>query len=110
EKEEKEEVERRLRGELEQEGRRPFDLRRGELLRGVLYRVKEQEHVLLLVLHHIAGDEWSLQVLLRELRELYDARVEGREAEVERERRWARARGTYPGRTSRRGKGQEEAS
>src|SRR6185437_7922901 len=43
-----------------------------------LFRVNEQEHVLLLVLHHIAGDGWSLVPLARDLGEAYGARREGR--------------------------------
>ncbi len=51
-----------------QEARRPFDLARGPLLRGVLLRRAADRHVLALTLHHIAGDGWSLGVLLREVR------------------------------------------
>jgi amino acid adenylation domain-containing protein len=55
------------------EARRPFDLSRGPLLRALLVRLSEDEHVLLLVLHHIAGDGWSMGVLLQEMAALYDA-------------------------------------
>ena len=48
-------------------------------LRVRLYEVGEREHVLLLVLHHIAGDGWSLGPLARDVEEAYGARVEGRE-------------------------------
>jgi amino acid adenylation domain-containing protein len=54
-----------------EEARRLFDLRRGPLLRGLLLRLREDEHLLLLTLHHIASDGWSLGVLVRELSALY---------------------------------------
>ncbi|WP_338059221.1 condensation domain-containing protein, partial [Streptomyces oceani] len=59
------------------EARRGFDLRRDLPLRGVLYAVGEGEHVLLLVLHHIAGDGWSLGPLMRDLAQAYAARCAG---------------------------------
>ena len=51
-----------------EEARRPFDLEKGPLLRAGLLRLGEQEHVLLLTMHHIVSDAWSLGVLVRELR------------------------------------------
>jgi amino acid adenylation domain-containing protein len=56
-----------------QAARRPFDLERGPLLRTALLRLGAEEHVLLLDLHHIVGDAWSLNVLRRELVQLYAA-------------------------------------
>ncbi|MFI6730941.1 amino acid adenylation domain-containing protein [Streptomyces atratus] len=50
---------------------RPFDLAEGVLLRAVLLQVDEDDCVLLLMLHHIAGDGWSFDVLIRELSALY---------------------------------------
>jgi amino acid adenylation domain-containing protein len=49
----------------------PFDLARGELMRAGLARMADDEHVLLLVLHHIICDGWSLGVLAREGKSLY---------------------------------------
>ena len=49
------------------------------MLRPVLLRLGEADHVLVLVLHHIAGDGWSWGVLLREVVELYEAFAAGRE-------------------------------
>ncbi|HVR95699.1 MAG TPA: non-ribosomal peptide synthase/polyketide synthase [Thermoanaerobaculia bacterium] len=62
-----------VRGLLAAEARRPFDLERGPLLRQLLLAQRPQEHVLLLVLHHIVSDGWSMGVLVRELGALYDA-------------------------------------
>lgn len=64
----------RLAGE---EARRPFDLARGPLLRATLLHLGDDEHVLLLTMHHIVGDGWSTSVLLRELTQLYGAFSKG---------------------------------
>jgi amino acid adenylation domain-containing protein len=61
-----------------EEARRVFDLARGPLVRATLVRLDEREHFLLLSMHHIVSDGWSIGVLLRELSELYSALVEGR--------------------------------
>ncbi|MDY6951374.1 MAG: amino acid adenylation domain-containing protein, partial [Thermodesulfobacteriota bacterium] len=61
-----------------QEAQRPFDLARGPLLRATLLRLAREEHVLLLVIHHMAFDGWSATVLLEELTPLYDAFSSGR--------------------------------
>ncbi|MBV8517210.1 MAG: amino acid adenylation domain-containing protein [Acidobacteria bacterium] len=53
--------------------RQPFDLARGPLVRALRVRVAEDRHLLLLVMHHIVVDGWSLGVLLRELIEIYNA-------------------------------------
>ncbi len=55
------------------EALRPFDLARGPLLRSALLRLDEDDHVLLFTLHHVAGDGWSMQVLVREVSALYGA-------------------------------------
>ena len=51
----------------------PFDLSRGPLLRFRLVKLEEEEHLLLLTMHHIISDGWSLGVLWRELSALYQA-------------------------------------
>ncbi|GAA0907528.1 non-ribosomal peptide synthetase [Virgisporangium aurantiacum] len=51
----------------------PFDLSRGPLLRVSLIRLSADDHVLSLVMHHIAADEWSAGIIRRELSALYDA-------------------------------------
>ncbi|HEU5375770.1 MAG TPA: condensation domain-containing protein, partial [Ktedonobacteraceae bacterium] len=62
---------------LDQEVRQPFDLTQGPLLRARLYRLAHNEQVLLLVLHHIVADGWSLGVFFHELEELYRAYQQG---------------------------------
>ncbi|WP_103352754.1 non-ribosomal peptide synthetase [Amycolatopsis sp. CA-128772] len=52
---------------------RPFDLRHGPLLRAELFRIGDDDHVLLVCLHHLVADQWTLSLLLRELSELYPA-------------------------------------
>ncbi|MCP4658545.1 MAG: amino acid adenylation domain-containing protein, partial [bacterium] len=53
------------------EAQRPFDLTAGPLLRTTLLRLGDAEHLLLLTVHHIVSDRWSMAVLLRELSVLY---------------------------------------
>jgi amino acid adenylation domain-containing protein len=59
---------------------RSFDLTRGPLLRATLLRTGQDEWVLLLAMHHVAADGWSIGVLLRELATLYGAFAAGRPA------------------------------
>ena len=63
-----------------EQARHRFDLVRGPLLRTTLLRLDAGEHVLLLTMHHIISDGWSLNVLVRELTALYAAFVAGRPA------------------------------
>nr|QEO74874.1 condensation domain-containing protein [uncultured bacterium] len=58
------------------EVRRPFTLTEGPLLRPFLIRIREDEHVLLLVLHHIISDGWSTAILAEELGIFYEAMVQ----------------------------------
>ena len=62
--------------------RQPFDLRQGPLLRATLVRLAEDEHVLVLVQHHIVSDGWSMQVMVEELIQLYGAHSQGQQAEL----------------------------
>jgi acyl-CoA synthetase (AMP-forming)/AMP-acid ligase II/acyl carrier protein len=55
------------------EARRPFDFRKGPLLRVSLFRVGDQEHALLLVIHHIISDGWSVGIILNELSIFYNS-------------------------------------
>ncbi|HEX8246534.1 MAG TPA: condensation domain-containing protein, partial [Longimicrobium sp.] len=74
------------RAELEramaEEARAPFDLRRGPLVRGRLIRLADDDHVLLITMHHIVSDGWSTGVLFGELSALYAAHREGRDAQL----------------------------
>jgi amino acid adenylation domain-containing protein/natural product biosynthesis luciferase-like monooxygenase protein/non-ribosomal peptide synthase protein (TIGR01720 family) len=60
----------------------PFDLRRDRLLRVALLRLGPQDHVMVVVMHHIVSDGWSVEVLIREVTELYRAFSEGRAPEL----------------------------
>jgi hypothetical protein len=60
-----------------EEARQPFDLASGPLVRARLLRLAEDEHALVLMLHHIVADGWSVGVLFRELGSLYDAFSQG---------------------------------
>jgi amino acid adenylation domain-containing protein len=60
------------------EAETPFDLTRDLMLRALLVRVAADEHLLVLDLHHVAGDGWSIGVLFRELAALYEAFAAGR--------------------------------
>ncbi len=62
---------------IEDEARRPFDLERGPLLRARLLRRGAGEHMLLLAVHHIVFDGWSIGVLFHELSECYCAFASG---------------------------------
>jgi amino acid adenylation domain-containing protein len=60
------------------EGRRPFDLGRGPLLRVGLVRLGPREHLAVVTMHHIVSDGWSMGILLGELGALYRAFAAGR--------------------------------
>ncbi len=57
--------------------RRPFDLTKGPLLRLRLFQVAEDDHVLVVTMHHIVSDGWSLGVMWREIGALYRAFTAG---------------------------------
>src|SRR6185295_17863208 len=67
----------------EGEARRPFDLEQGPLLRARLLRLSEEEHVLLVTMHHIVSDGWSMGVLVKEVAALYSAFSTGQAATLE---------------------------
>jgi hypothetical protein len=58
--------------------RTPFDLTKGPLLRSFLLRLEAGESLVLAVMHHIVSDAWSMQILIRELKELHGAFSAGR--------------------------------
>lgn len=63
-----------------EESRAPFDLTEGPLIRASLLRLSEDEHMLLLTIHHIVYDLWSMGVLFRELGAIYKALLAGQPA------------------------------
>ncbi|MFF3164506.1 amino acid adenylation domain-containing protein [Streptomyces sp. NPDC003273] len=67
---------------LRAEATRPFGLDTGRLLRADVVRLADDDHFLLLMVHHIVSDGWSSGILARELRELYAAAVTGTEASL----------------------------
>ncbi|HYR06905.1 MAG TPA: condensation domain-containing protein, partial [Longimicrobium sp.] len=69
-----------MRRRVTEEAARPFDLAAGPLFRAALLRLGAEDHVLLLSMHHIVSDGWSMGVLQRELGALYAAYREGRES------------------------------
>ncbi|HEY0455146.1 MAG TPA: condensation domain-containing protein, partial [Verrucomicrobiae bacterium] len=58
---------------VREEARRPFDLRQAPLLRAKLLTLGTSEHLLVLNMHHIISDGWSLGIFYRELTHLYEA-------------------------------------
>ncbi len=69
-KEQRETEARRL---AEEEGNRPFDLERGPLARIFVIRLDQDDHILVLNLHHIVGDQWSFGILGRDFASYYNA-------------------------------------
>jgi hypothetical protein len=67
---------------LEQERTTPFDLASGRLIRARLLAVDHQHHLLLLNHHPIACDGWSRSLLVRDLTELYNARLTGQASKL----------------------------
>src|SRR5215469_11200480 len=65
-----------------EEARRPLDLERGPLVRAQLLRLSEEDHVLLLTVHHIIFDGGSRRTLVRELRAFYEANCTGKMAQL----------------------------
>jgi amino acid adenylation domain-containing protein len=63
-----------------EEARRPFDLEAGPIIRATLAQLSADRHALLITIHHIAADGWSMGVLVNELTAAYAARAEGRRA------------------------------
>ena len=70
-------AEEELQRRLKEESRRPFDFARDLLLRAMIVRLSATEHTLMLTMHHIISDGWSIGVLFRELSALYTAYYTG---------------------------------
>jgi NADP-dependent 3-hydroxy acid dehydrogenase YdfG/acyl carrier protein len=67
---------------VEHEFSRPFDLEQGCLVRVSILQDSPTRHILVFVAHHLVLDDWSIGTLLQELRELYAARLEGRDPDL----------------------------
>jgi amino acid adenylation domain-containing protein len=67
-----------LRERVAMESRRPFDLAADPVFRPALLRLGDDDHALLLMMHHVVGDAWSNGVLFREMAALYEAFAAGR--------------------------------
>ncbi len=65
-----------------EEGKKPFDLTQGPLFRTLLVRLKPDQHLLILVMHHIITDGWSIAILFRELTKCYEAFTTGQSPEL----------------------------
>ncbi|HLJ49454.1 MAG TPA: amino acid adenylation domain-containing protein [Bryobacteraceae bacterium] len=63
-----------------EEAKQPFSLAQAPLLRASLVRLADDEHVLLITIHHIISDGWSIGVITDELGEIYEALVKGSES------------------------------
>ncbi|MEO5726492.1 MAG: amino acid adenylation domain-containing protein, partial [Byssovorax sp.] len=63
---------------MAEEAAQPFDLATGPLLRTTLLRLGVDDHLLLVTMHHIVSDGWSMGVLVHEMAALYEAFLEGR--------------------------------
>ncbi len=61
-----------------EEAQRPFDLARGPLIRALLLRLDEEEHIALLTVHHTVSDGWSTGVFMGEMAALYEAFAAGK--------------------------------
>ena len=73
-----------LQAQVERCYRQPFDLKSGPIFRAALFTRSASEHVLLLAVHHIAADEWSVWLMLEELGTLYEVHAAGRPAALPR--------------------------
>ena len=69
-----------LREIMQAEARRGFDLSSGPLIRAKLIKLCEDEHVLIVNMHHIVSDGWLIEIIIREFAQLYDAYTQGRES------------------------------
>lgn len=71
-----------VRHRFELEAARPFDLFQGPLLRVKLLQLSVDEHVLILTMHHIISDGWSMPIMVSELVQLYSSHCQGQEVDL----------------------------
>jgi amino acid adenylation domain-containing protein len=62
---------------LEAEAKRPFDLARDLMVRAALVRLEEQEWIFLVLMHHVASDDWSWRVFCDEVAAIYESLISG---------------------------------
>ncbi|MGI8583202.1 MAG: condensation domain-containing protein, partial [Chitinophagaceae bacterium] len=62
--------------------REPFDLSKDYMMRASLITLSDEEHVLVITLHHISTDAWSMPIIVGEITELYTAYLEDRPAQL----------------------------
>ena len=66
-----------------QEARQPFDLELGNLIRVKLVKLGDDDHIVIMTMHHIISDEWSMAILVKEIAHLYDCYCTGRHSQLE---------------------------
>lgn len=67
---------------VNEEARRPFDVANAPLVRVTIWRLDEEDHLLLLMMHHSISEAWSIALLFRELEQLYRSRLDGSTPEL----------------------------
>ncbi|MCG7755933.1 MAG: amino acid adenylation domain-containing protein, partial [Nitrosomonas sp.] len=67
---------------ISREVKKPFSLSAGPLIRFTLFQLDAERHILLVGLHHIIADEWSIRILIKELSVIYDACCDGRPSQL----------------------------
>ena len=80
--EDRDAIEAKVLEEAKRVSRTPFDLSQGLPFRAALIRLSALEHVLIVVMHHIVSDGWSMQIIMDEFAELYRAHAEARDANL----------------------------
>jgi hypothetical protein len=61
---------------------KPFNLSQDYMLRAEVIAIDKMEHILVITMHHIASDGWSLSIIVKEVVELYNSCIEGRAANL----------------------------
>ncbi len=90
----------RLAAWLTEDARTPFDLATGPLTRTALFQLAAERHVFVLTAHHIICDGWSINILIRDLAELYNARITGRAPQLSPAQSFMRHASETPARSS----------
>ena len=70
------------RGLVQDEAATPFDLSKGPIVRYMLLKLGDEDHILVVGTHHIADDGWSTGILLRELTALYESALLGKPSQL----------------------------